>query len=230
MKKIGFIGAYDKTDMILNLSKLLTAMGKNVLMIDSTLNQKARYVVPAINPTISYITSFEDIDVAVGFNSLLDIQRYIGTNNELPYDIVLIDADTIEKIEGFELEKAEINYFVTSFDIYYLKKGLEILNNIKTPLNLTKILYSKDMLKEEDDYLNFLSLGYKIMWNNIRVYFPIENGDLSVISENQRVQKIKFKKLSVQYKDSLIYIAQQILGEKSDSNIRRIEKALEKGV
>ena len=63
MKKIGFIGAYDKTDMILNLSKLLTAMGKNVLMIDSTFNQKARYVVPAINPTISYITSFEDITI-----------------------------------------------------------------------------------------------------------------------------------------------------------------------
>lgn len=230
MKKIGFIGAYDKTDMIINLSKLLTAMEKNVLMIDSTLNQKARYVVPAINPTISYITSFEDIDVAVGFNSLLDIQRYIGTSGELPYDIVLIDADTIERIEKFELEKSEINYFVTSFDVYYLKKGLEILNNIKTPLNLTKILYSKDMLKEEDDYLNFLSLGYKVMWSDIRVYFPIENGDASVIAENQRVQKIKFKRLSVQYKDSLIYIAQQILGEKSDSNIRRIEKALEKGV
>lgn len=230
MKKIGFIGAYDKTDMILNLSKLLTAMGKNVLVVDSTINQKARYVVPAINPTISYITSFEDIDVAVGFNNLLDIQRYTGTNGELPYDIILIDADTSEKIEEFELEKAEINYFVTSFDIYYLKKGLEILNNIKTPLNLTKILYSKDMLKEEDDYLNFLSLGCKLVWSDIRVYFPIENGDLSVISENQRVQKIKFKKLSVQYKDSLIYIAQQILGEKSDSNIRRIEKALEKGV
>ena len=230
MKKIGFIGAYDKTDMILNLSKLLTAMGKNILMIDSTLNQKARYIVPAIDPTISYITSFEDIDVAVGFNNLSDIQNYIGISGQLPYDIILIDADTIERIEDFELDKEDINYFVTSFDVYYLKKGLEILSNIKTPLNLTKILYSKDMLKEEDDYLNFLSLGYKLIWNDIRIYFPIENGDMSVIAENQRVQKIKFKRLSVQYKDSLIFIAQQILGEKTDSNIRRIEKALEKGV
>ncbi len=229
MKKIGFIGAYDKTDMILNLSKLLTAMGKNVLMIDSTFNQKARYVVPAINPTISYITSFEDIDVAVGFNDLSGIQRYLGVSEQLPYDIILVDADTTERIENFELDKAEMNFFVTSFDVYYLKKGLEILNEIKNPLNLTKILYSKDMLKEEDDYLNFLSLGSKIMWNDIRIYFPIENGDLSIISENQRVQKIKLKRLSVQYKDSLIYIAQQILGEKSDSNIRRVEKALEKG-
>ena len=84
------------------------------------------------------------------------------------------------------------------------------------------------MLKEEDDYLNFLSLGYKLMWNDMRIYFPI--GDATVIAENQRVEKIKFKKLSVQYKDSLIFIAQQILGEKTDSNIRRVEKALEKGV
>ena len=219
MKKIGFIGAYDKTDLILNLAKLITAMGKSVLMIDSTFNQKARYVVPVIEPTISYITSFEDIDVAVGFDNAETIQKYLGVSETLPYDIILVDADTTERI-----------YFVTSFDVYSLKKGLEILSNLKSPLNLTKILFSKNMLKEEDDYLNFLSLGYKLMWNDMRIYFPIENGDATVIAENQRVEKIKFKKLSVQYKDSLIFIAQQILGEKTDSNIRRVEKALEKGV
>ena len=93
MKKIGFIGVYDKTDMMLNLAKILTAMGKNVLVVDSTLNQKARYVVPAIDPTVSYITSFEDIDVAVGFESLENIKNYIGTTRELSYDIALIDID-----------------------------------------------------------------------------------------------------------------------------------------
>lgn len=229
MKKIGFIGVYDKTDMMLNLAKILTAMGKNVLVVDSTLNQKARYVVPAIDPTVSYITSFEDIDVAVGFESLENIRNYIGTTRELSYDIALIDIDNVEKIEKFQMENANINYFVTSFDVYSLKKGVEIIMGVKTPINLTKILYSKDMLKEEDDYLNFLSLGCKVEWNDMRIYFPIENGDLSVLAENQRVQKIKLKKLSVQYKDSLIFIAQQILGEKTDSNIRRVEKALEKG-
>ena len=70
MKVIGFIGAYDKTDMMLNVAKIITTLGKRVLMIDSTLNQKARYVVPVINPTTSYITNFEDIDVAVGFENL----------------------------------------------------------------------------------------------------------------------------------------------------------------
>ena len=86
------------------------------------------------------------------------------------------------------------------------------------------------MVKEDDDYLNFLSLGCKIIWNEERIYFPIENGDLTVIAENQRVQKIKLKKLSIQYKDSLGYIIQQILNLRSDSDIRKAIKIIERGV
>lgn len=230
MKKIGFIGAYDKTDMLLNIAKILTILNNRVLIIDSTINQKARYVVPSINPTASYITSFEDIDVSVGFNSLEDIKKYEGTNGNLPYDVLLIDSDTNERIEKFELSKADKNYFVTSFDFFSLKKGIEILQNLQNQLNLTKILFAKEILKEEDDYLNFLSLGCKIVWDEERIYFPIENGDLSVVTENQRVQKIKFKKLSVQYKDNLEFIVQQILNLKNDSYIRKAMKIIERGV
>lgn len=83
---------------------------------------------------------------------------------------------------------------------------MEILSTIPQPMSLTKILYSKDMIKEEDDYLNSLSMEYKVLWNEYRIYFPIENGDWSVLAENQRVSKIKLKKLSVQYKDSLVLL------------------------
>ncbi len=229
MKKIGFIGAYDKTDMLLNIAKILTTMKNRVLIIDSTINQKARYVVPSMNPTVSYITSFEDIDVAIGFNSIEEIKKYEGTTGNLEYDILLVDSDTEERIEEFELNKADKNYFVTSFDIYSLKRGVEILRGLENQLNLTKILFTKEMLKEEDDYLNFLSLGCKIVWDEERIYFPIENGDLTAISENQRVQKIKFKKLSIQYKDNLGFIVQQILNKKSDSDIRKTIKMIERG-
>lgn len=229
MKKIGFIGAYDKTDMLLNIAKILTTMKNRVLIIDSTINQKARYVVPSMNPTVSYITSFEDIDVAIGFNNIEEIKKYEGTTGNLEYDILLVDSDTEERIEEFELNKADKNYFVTSFDIYSLKRGVEILRGLENQLNLTKILFTKEMLKEEDDYLNFLSLGCKIVWDEERIYFPIENGDLTAISENQRVQKIKFKKLSIQYKDNLGFIVQQILNKKSDSDIRKAIKMIERG-
>ena len=86
------------------------------------------------------------------------------------------------------------------------------------------------MIKEEDDYLNYLSLGKKVIWEDYKIYFPMENGDLSVIYENQRVAKIKFKKLSIQYKDGLAYIAEEILGDISDMQVRRIIKNIEKGV
>ena len=232
MKRIGFIGAYDKTDLILNIAKILTIMQQRVLMVDSTIMQKAKYIVPAINPTLTYITDFEDIDVAVGCNNMEDIKGYLGIEEggELPYDIVLVDADTPEKIQGFNLLQADKNYFVTAFDMYSLKKGMEILSTIPQPLSLTKILYSKEMIKEEDDYLNSLSMGYKIIWNEYRIYFPIENGDWAVLAENQRVSKIKFKKLSAQYKDSLVFIVEEILKDVSEGQIRKAVKTIEKGV
>lgn len=232
MKKIGFIGAYDKTDLLLNLAKILTVMNNRVLIIDSSLMQKAKYVVPVINPTVTYITTFEDFDVAVGFNSLRQIKGYLGysENEDLPYDIILVDSDTEESIENFELMKAEKNYFVTAFDLYSLKKGLEILSGLKEPIALTKILFSKDMTKEEDDYLNFLSMGYKVLWNDYRIYFILNNEDSNALIENQRASKIRLKKLTSQYKDSLIYIVQEILKDTSESNIRKVVKIIERGV
>lgn len=232
MKKIGFIGAYDKTDLLLNLAKILTVMNNRVLIIDSSLMQKAKYVVPVINPTVTYITTFEDFDVAVGFTSLKQIAGYLGYSEDekLPYDIILIDSDNEESIENFELMKAEKNYFVTAFDLYSLKKGLEILRDLKEPMSLTKILFSKDMTKEEDDYLNFLSLGYKVLWNDYRIYFILNDEDLNSLIENQRASKIRLKKLTSQYKDSLIYIVQETLKDASESSIRKAVKTLERGV
>lgn len=231
MKKIGFIGAYDKTDLIVYIAKILTTLNQKVLIIDSTVNQKVRYVIPAINPSTTYVTDFEDIDIAVGFKRIEDIKRYLGVSEgqEMEYDIALIDTDTLQGFESFELQTAQKNYFVTSFDNYSLRRGLEILLGLQNEMNLTKVLFSKEMLKEEDDYLNFLSVGYKVNWNEYKIYFPIENGDLSVIYENQRLGKIKFKKLSVQYKDGLAYLAEEILENVSESNIRRTIKLIEKG-
>ncbi len=228
MKKVGFIGAYDKIDLIVYIAKVLTELEKKVLVIDATAKQKARYIIPTINPTVMYVTEYEEIDIAVGFNNMEDIEKYLGVNEnqKLEYDYILIDVDNIQAFNDFGLEEAQKNYFVTSFDAYSLKKGLETLMEIKNPISLTKILFSKEMLKEEDDYLNFLSLGYKVIWNEYRVYFPIENGDLNVIYENQRVAKIRFKKLSVQYKDSLAYIVGEILESVNDNIIRRTIKTI----
>lgn len=221
MKKIGFIGAYDKTDLILYVAKIITELNKRVLVVDATLLQKARYIVPCMAPSKYYITEFERIDVAVGFSSLEEIRSYLGTEN-LPYDIVLIDIDENSSFNKFEMIKAQKNYFVTGFDSYSLKKGLEIIGKMTDKLLMKKILFSQEMLEEEDDYLNFLSFYYAVRWENEKIYFPYENGDGSAIIENQRTAKIRFKNLSDAYKEGLYEITQDIMNNENNNEIKKI--------
>lgn len=232
MKKIGFIGAYDKTDFILYIAKILVEMGRKVILIDGTLTQKAKYIIPVIKPSKSYVTEFEGIDIAVGFENMDGIKQYLALPKmvELSYDFALIDLDTVQGIKNYEIESFEKNYFVTSFDLYSIKKGLESISGLTSPIHATKILFSKEALKEEDDYLNFLSLGSKIIWDEERIYLPFEVGDQTVIYNNQRVSKIKFKKLSNQYKEGLIYVASKILEEVDENSLRRTFKKIERGV
>ena len=225
MEKLGFIGNYDKIDIILYTAKILTKLGKKVLVLDTTVTQKSRYIVPVINPTLSYITVFEDIDVAIGFKTWNQLIEYIGNEGELQYDFVLIDIDEHQGIIGTGLKITDRNYFVTGFDLYSLKKGIEILNNLVEPLKLTKILFEKEMTQEDDEYLNFLALGKKIVWGDDEIYFPIENGDKLVIAENQKLEKIKFKNLSTQYKSGVSYLVSHITDE-DERKIKNIMKNL----
>ena len=228
MRKIGFIGVYDYIDFVLYIAKILTCMGEKVLIVDGTIMQKAKYIVPTITPSKTYVTEFEDIDVAVGFNNFEEIKHYLGTE-ELEYDISLVCVDTAKTLAGFDVENNEKNYFVTSFDVYSIKRGLEALSGVTNTIELSKIIYSNDMTNGTNDYLNFLAIGLKVNWNEEdKIYLPFEVGDNAVIYENQRVNKVKFKRLSNQYKAQLYYVSEQILTIMQDPNINNLKKVFKK--
>lgn len=117
---------------------------------------------------------------------------------------------------------AHKNYFVTGFDSYSLKKGLEIIGKMENNIPMKKVLFSQEMQEDEDDYLNFLSFYYSIRWENEKIYFPYEIGDNSAIIENQRTARIRFKNLSEAYKEGLVLIASDIIPEEKTSEIRKI--------
>ena len=227
MKEVGFVGAFDKTDLIIYIAKILTVLGKKVLIADTTVTQKARYVVPALNPTLSYITEFEEIDIAVGFNNIEKIAEYTNKSIEtLEYDYILVDIDNAENAMNFRIDKAVQNFFVTSFDTYEIRRGLEILNGFPTPISMTKVLFSKEVTKEDDDYLNYLSLGSKVMWEDDRIYFPLEMGDKTAIINNQKVAKVRFENLTSMYKDGMEFVVAKIDPKLQGLMVRKIMKEI----
>lgn len=235
MKKIGFMGAYDKSNFMIYTAKILRLLDYKVLVVDASSVQKIKYIIPAINPTKSYITAFEDIDFAVGFEEWAEVERYLGIRydsneeevskiNKDLYDYVLIDIDSPEKLESFEMENADRNYFVTSFDMFSLKKGLNIFKNIVRPINLTKIEFAYETSKEDEEYLNYISLEYRVNWNNYAFYFQILGEDNKAFEENQRLEKIRYRRLSIGYKESLAYVIQDICKNENISKIKRTMK------
>ena len=230
MKTVGFLGGYDKIDLMLYTARILTLAQKKVILIDTTILQKARYIVPALSPTEKYITEFEGFDVAVGFKNMEEIKHYLGLDKKpLDYEFALIDIDTPEMAKNFEVEKNYKNCFVTAFDLYSLRKGIEILSVFAKPVKLSKVLFSKNLLKEENEYLDYLSLGYKVAWDKDILGFPIELGNYSVTIQNQIVSRIKIKKLSDYYKNSLEYLMMMTFDEDLTSGeIRKIIKSMEK--
>lgn len=233
MNKIAFVGAYDKTDFLLYVAKIMTVMDKKVLIVDASITQKAKYVVPVIHPTTTYITDFEDIDVAVGFSDMDEIRAYLGlaSEEEFNYDYCLLDIDTYQGYSDFVAKEAIKHYFVTSFDVYSLKRGIEVLAGIEEKTVLTKILFSKDMLQEEDEYLEFLAMTCNIEWEKEKIYLPFERGDQSAIIQNQRTARINFRNLSAQYKDGLTFLVEGIFEAEgiNGGDVRKAVRRIEKG-
>lgn len=158
------------------------------------------------------------------------IKNYLGMEDKpLDYDIALIDIDTQEAALNFDIEKCYRNCFVTAFDVYSLKKGTEILSLFKKPVKVFKVLFSKNLLKEENDYLDYLTLGYKVAWDKEIINFPIELGNYSVSIINQVIARIKMKKLSDHYKNSLLYLMTTIFDEDvTSSEVKKIMKNMER--
>ena len=138
--------------------------------------------------------------------------------------MILLDVDNEKAFESLEMYTSDKNYFVTAFDNYSLKRGLEIVGKTGTKILMTKVLFSRRMQKYEDEYLNFLSFYYSIQWSKEKIYFPFEAGDNSIIVENQRNARISFKELTQEYKDGILEINSQIPPEVRFSDVKKMLK------
>ncbi len=227
MEKIAFIGSYDKADMMICVAKILTLMKKKVIVIDATALSKTRYIVPTMQASKQYITTFENVDVAIGFETLDQIKAYnsLSKTDTLDYDYALIDIDSYRGYYYFGIKAEDKKLFVTSFDLYNLRRGLQVFKKLPQPVDVKRVLFTKEMDPKEEQYLNYLSKSLPIKWDPDIVYFPFETSDLNAIYSNQRSGRIQLKGLSATYVDGIEYIVEEISGA-SQSEVKKALKKL----
>lgn len=222
MKQIGFIGAYDKKDLLLNIAKVITKLNMSVLIVDATIMQRLRYLIPKISNTPTYVSEYDGIDVAVGFMNLAGIAKYLG-KTDLDYDLVLIDTDNPQTMSSFMVQNSKINFYVTSYDEFELQRNLEILAAVRIPINLTKVVVSSDLENQHDKYLDHLLENFNMSWSNNKVLFPDIDFDRKVTLSNQITKQINVKNYSTTYRDGLEYLISLVLeGSVDQPTIRRI--------
>ena len=225
MEQIGFIGFYDKKDILLNIGKIYSCIGKRTLVVDATMMQRMRYIVPNVsaNHSITYVSEYEGTDVAVGFMNLGQIAQYLGTN-QLNYDFIIIDSDNIQTMYSFMIPNMKKIFYVTSYDKFEVEKSKELFANINRPMILTKVAISSNLNADESNFLvHTLENNYIKFDKDKEVLFEDSDKNRAVILQSQLVNEISFKKFTNTYKDSLEYITALISeGDIQQSEIRSI--------
>ena len=207
MEQVGFFGPIDKKDLLLNIGRILTEFGKKVLIIDGTYLQRLRYVVPKIGEgqSVTYISEYCGVDVAVGFMNARGIMQYLGTN-DLPYDYIFIDTDNIQTFNSFGVYQMPNIFAVSSYDSYDINKLIELFRYIQTPIKATKVIISPDLSSGKGDLMNQGASGTNVSFTDNQVEFMDVTEDRKIIIENQLSNQLMFKRFSSMYKYSLEYI------------------------
>ena len=217
MEQIGFIGSYDKKDLLLNVGTVLTNLGKSVLIVDATSVQRMRYVVPNVstNQSFTFVSEYSKIDVALGFMNLNGVAQYLRKN--LNYDYILIDCDNPQTMNSFGITSMKKIFFVTSYEQYDMMKGAETLRYVQLPIEVIKVISTTNMVDAEDKLLNSKVANSNIKWSNKRIEFSDLDVDRKAILKNQFSRQISFKSFSKDYKQWLEYLINIITDNTVDS-------------
>ena len=223
MQVIGLIGYVDKYDIIMNLAKSINIMDKSVLVVDATLDRKLKYIVPALdNIGRAYVTQYNNIDFAVGFDSMHDVENYMAEQsiNIALYDYVLIDMDSARSYEFFRTREFDKVYFFIDTSVLSVAKNKEIIkamriysNEEDSKLEMTKIMYRSYISRAANDYFEQKIKDYDVVWKEPDYEFPLEEQDKLVDIDSQFSGIIDTRKHTKLYITTLADLTAEIIGD-----------------
>lgn len=220
MKVIGLIGYTNKYGFAINLAKTLICMNKSVLIVDATGDKKIKSVIPTLETNSNaYVTQYNNIDFAVGFDSMYDVENYMcdqGINLGL-YDFILIDIDSPKTYEFFRTRGIDKSYFFIETNVLAVNKNKEIIKAIKVynpdenATNLTKIIFRDYMSRVAEDYFEKQVETYEVKWADVDYEMFLDERDKIEDTDSQFSGIIELKKHSAQYLNILSEISASII-------------------
>lgn len=238
-KIIGLVGYVNKTELVINLAKVLSITGKSVLVIDGTVEERLRYTIPAFNYSEKeYLVNFDGVDYALGFKNIDGVKEYIctKTSDADTYDIILLNIDNATSYDDFRQKE---NFTRTFFFIEYLNisfgKNIELMKAITSyeePGNrpvLTQVLYRQYVTRTSDKYFQNLISEYAVEWNERYYELPFLDQDRIADIEMQQSGYIDLNRHTKQFINMVTDMAADILGDVQAAEIRRMIKLYSRG-
>lgn len=237
---IGLIGYVNKSDFVVNLAKVLDIMGKKVLVVDGTVENRLKYTIPKIEyEKNSYITNFDRVDYAIGFRSMEDIKNYLC--NEISdvdsYDIVLIDIDNVSSYENFKTNNISMIYFFTEYTNISIAKNKEILQAVldskpnagDEKLIITKVTFRHYITRASVEYYEAKMGDFNVLWTNEPYEIPYDDQDRIADIESQQSGYIELSRHTKGFENTIIDMSVDIIGEATAGEVKKSIKMYVRG-
>ncbi|MCY9763225.1 hypothetical protein M5X06_22120 [Paenibacillus alvei] len=216
MKQILFMGACEKSDLLIYISKILSAASLKVLLVDATLSQRYFYHIPTIDRETK-LTEYDGFDVVRGCNSLSELTEYFSKKDEElnDYQFVLIDSDNPDNVAGWgELYK---QFIVSNFERYTVENNISLAdsffeNKEKQLVEFELIIHPSIDCNLDSNYPTATLDHLPIAWGEETFEFLYEEQDYGVKVNNQHENRVTLRKLSRYMKKQLMMISQIISG------------------
>lgn len=227
---IALAGYVNKTDFVINLAKALNYMGKTVLVVDGTVEQRLKYTVPSLTVNEkAYVTQYDSIDFAVGFKNMHDVENYICKRelNIALYDYILLDIDNPTHYENFRARGINKTYFFVEYSNISMSKNAELLKTmmiykpLDKKLELTKVLFKYYITRASETYYENKLLGFAIDWDENSYELNYEDQDRIADIEAQHSGIIDIMRHTKMFVNLVAEIGSDILKDTTSNELKR---------
>ena len=226
MRAIGMYGYVDKYDFIMAVAKTITIMGKSVLVVDATIDDKYKYMIPNISNEDKYVTQYGEVDFAVGFNSFEQLQQYMGEHNIdiEKYSFVLLDVESVDKYNSFSSVSVDKSYLFIASNLVSINKNEELVRamrekNQEAELVFTKVFYRSYTTRAATNYMEEKVANYAVKWSDEVYDVSVDEQDIMVNVDSQYSGLIDLRKHTKQYILYLCEFVSKLLGDEDEKNI-----------